>query len=169
MIGVFARTYIKVFLPLVLLGLVIVVVTLLRGFVAQLQPDARPTGAPVEGYELAYSIGGAETKRLVVDPDGRACDVLERSEYLVSACVLATNLDPRVIAGEAFGRLNSEDTPAFEAILWRALLSSNQAFCDDAGLLEPRLSRCRAVAAGTDYDVSRSGPTVVIEADNPNP
>ncbi|MES2211392.1 MAG: hypothetical protein V4515_14610 [Chloroflexota bacterium] len=162
-------TYVKVFLGLAFLASVIVAVTLLRNAVYQIQPDARPTAAPVEGYELSYAVDGGNPVSLVVDPDGRACEALKRSEYLRVACVLATNKNPRVIAGAAFGKLNNEDTPAFEAILWRARMDSNPTFCDDSGLLEPRLGRCHAVAGGADYEVSRSGITVRISADSSIP
>jgi hypothetical protein len=61
--------------------------------------------------------------------------------------VLALNVDPGFIAAEAFGRLNVEDTPSYEAIIWRAYLDADPTICDRSGLLADRLQQCRTLAA----------------------
>ncbi len=147
----------------------------------------RPTAAVTEAYVLEYARGAEPLASLSVDRDAMACqalraiEVAERSPAghgllsplptepeppLYVACVLATNIDGSVIAGEAFGRLNDEDTPALEAIMWRARLNADPAFCDDAGLLGERLDRCHAAVNAEVYRVT-DGPLTVVIARSP--
>ncbi|MBI3747461.1 MAG: hypothetical protein HY262_01225 [Chloroflexi bacterium] len=133
-----------------------------------LHPDygaARPTPAQLAPFEIQYSIGpDGSLSNLKVGADGAACNTLGKSPVLENACVLALNIDPAFIAGEAFGRLNSEDTSAYEAILWRARLESEPSICDRGGLLEARLEHCRSVAANGPYSRTADGVTVVVSA-----
>jgi hypothetical protein len=69
---------------------------------------------------------------------------LEASDFLYRACVLTTNQDPAVIAGEAFGHLNSERTPSHEALIWRAILDRDMTVCSRGGLLDAGLASCEA-------------------------
>ena len=145
--------------------------------------QTRPTGAVTEGYVLEYARGAEQLSPLRVDRDAEACLELRAIEVgqrtlaapgtasplptepepvLYVACVLATNIDGRVIAGEAFGRLNDEDTPALEAIIWRARLNGDRALCDNAGLLGVRLDRCHAAVDSAEYRVTDGASTVVI-------
>ncbi|MCI0344020.1 MAG: hypothetical protein L0221_01070 [Chloroflexi bacterium] len=145
--------------------------------------QTRPTGAITEDYVLEYAYGAEPFARLTVDKDAAACLTLRSIELadrshgvtgtasplptdpepiLYVACVLATNIDARFIAGEAFGRLNEVDTPALEAIIWRARLDADRTVCENAGLLGERLHRCRAAVDADDYRVSDGPLTVVI-------
>jgi hypothetical protein len=147
----------------------------------------RPTAAATEAYVLEFARGEEQLQSLTVDKDATAClalraiEVADRSParhgilsplptepepVLYVACVLATNIDGRVIAGEAFGRLNDEDTPALEAIMWRARLNADRAFCEDAGLLGERLDRCHAAVDAEVYRVT-DGPLTVVIAPSP--
>jgi hypothetical protein len=149
------------------------------GFIDQ----PRPTAAVTEAYVLEYARDAEPPTSLAVDKDATACLALRAIEVagpspaghgilsplptepeplLYVACVLATNIDGGVIAGEAFGRLNDEDTPALEAIIWRARLNADRAFCEHAGLLGERLDRCHAAVDAEVYRVTDGPLTVVI-------
>jgi hypothetical protein len=143
----------------------------------------RPTAAITESYALEYTRGTDALMDLTIDKDAAACLVLRAIEIgnrspspagttsplptepeptLYVACVLATNIDGTVIAGEAFGRLNEEDTPALEAIIWRARLNADRTFCENAGLIGERLDRCHAAVDADVYRVTDGELTVVI-------
>jgi len=122
----------------------------------------RPTGAVLQPYALAAQRGSAVAATISVDVDGRACEDLIGSDFLKTACVLALNIDPTFIAGEAFGRLNTEDTPSAEAMVWRAVLSDDPDVCDRGGLVGDRLSRCRIAAGKPSYSITRDGWTITI-------
>src|SRR4051794_28279441 len=78
-----------------------------------LTPDhGRPTPAVLAPYELSY-VGPSGTGEMTVDQDGAVCTRFRSSDFLLTACTLALNLDPQFIAGEAFGELNTRDTPAY--------------------------------------------------------
>jgi len=164
MLGSFTKTYVATLLLLAFVALVIVLVSLGRSIWAQIQPEFRPIGATLDSYSLEYTVLGGGPIHLEIDLDGRACEALRASERLRVACILTLNENPRIIAGEAFGRLNTEDTPSFEAIKWRAHLESDPSFCNDSGLLAPRLDECRVAAGNGDYEVEDSGISVVITA-----
>jgi len=143
----------------------------------------RPTAAVTESYVLEYARGSDTPIRLTIDKDAAACLVLRAIELgsrspspagstsplptepeptLYVACILATNIDGTVIAGEAFGRLNDEDTPALEAIIWRARLDADRIFCENAGLLGDRLEQCHAAVDADVYRVTDGDLTVVV-------
>lgn len=157
----------------------------LAGCDAFMTGQTRPTEAVVEGYVLAYARGAEPLMALVIDKDATKCQALRAIEIadrtahsasttwpqptdpeptLYVACVLATNIDARFIAGEAFGKLNEEDTPAFEAIMWRARLNADRTVCESAGLLGARLDLCHAAVDAKVYRVTDGPLTVVIGA-----
>lgn len=147
-------------------------------------PDGvRPTAAVQESYVLEYARLDEPLTRLVVDKDAHACMRLRDLEVegrsptplgtivpvptepeprLYVACILATNIDGQMIAGEAFGQLNEVDTNAMEAIFWRARLDGDASVCEHAGLLAVRLDRCHAAVAAEEYRVTDGRLTVVI-------
>lgn len=126
------------------------------------QPDSRPTITPTVGYEVAYRSGAAELVMLRVSADGEGCAELEGSVLLLRTCTLARYLDPLVIAGEAFGNLNTEYTPSLEAIMWRARLTEGPMFCERAGLVDEFLSRCLDAATQETYTVEDGSLEVVV-------
>lgn len=133
---------------LVIGGFALLVLTFQRS----VQPgrERPPLGSPSEPYALEWRVGNAAPFREArIAQDGAGCEVLEASRVLYKACRMTTNLDPRVIAGEAFGRINLEPTPALEALIWRGILSDDQTVCARGGLVEHFLEVCeRAVADG---------------------
>ena len=145
----FVRTYLISLVVILVVGLLAVV-----GIqaVRLVQPDfgkPRPTPAQLAPYRLSSSVAGGPIHVLTIDPDAKACDALAPSDFLRTVCTLALNEDPRFIAEEAFGDLNNRDTPAYEAIIWRARLESSQGLCDAGGLLGARLERCRSIASNS--------------------
>ena len=129
--------------------------------------QTRPTTSPSRGYELTWTSGAATPSALKVGLDGGGCETLGESDYLYRVCVLATNVDPAVIAGEAFGRINVEPTPALEALIWRAVLGGDRSVCEGGGLAGSSLETCeRAVEAGF-RRATDSGVTVEIKTEGP--
>jgi hypothetical protein len=123
-----------------------------------------PTLAQTTGYQLQYRDSPAGPYRILqVDSNGDACTALSQSGSLVHSCVLTTNLDTSVIAGEAFGDLNVKDTAAYEAIIWRSVLDGAPDDCDHGGLLDTRLATCRAAAQSGQWGVTDAGIGVLIE------
>lgn len=140
--------FLAAFAATVILGVGAVAITGLLGLNSQ-TPQVRPTVSPARGYVLQWRAAGTPDRSVTVAADGSGCEVLEKSDFLYRACVLTTNLDPAVIAGEAFGRINVESTPAREALIWRAVLNGDETFCLRGGLAGPPLSECEnAVRAG---------------------
>lgn len=160
----FLRTYFIPLIALLAIGVTVLAGTALEALSFPNGGEPRPTEAQLKAYTLRYRIAsGAPVVTLTVGTDGTAChQALAKSARLSTACVLALNVDPAWIAGEAFGRLNSEDTVAFEAIIWRARLNGDPNACDRAGLLDQRLARCRSAATDKTYQVSDAGVTVII-------
>lgn len=171
------------------LGMLILISSVLglAGCDAFMTGQTRPTEAVTEGYVLEYARGAEALMPLVVDKDAEKClalraiEIADRTAHPASsvspqptdpeprlyvACVLATNIDVRFIVGEAFGRLNEEDTPAFEAIIWRARLEAERSVCESAGLLGARLDRCHAAVDAKEYRVT-DGPLTVVIAPSP--
>jgi hypothetical protein len=159
----FARTYFVALVVVMVLGITAAIVT--RQISTNPTPGfgaPRPTPAQLRTYVLEYTRANAKATILSVDVDGVACRVLSGSADLMTACVLALNIDPAFIASQAFGRLNVEDTPAYEAIIWRATLDADPNICDRGGLLGDRLAGCRIAASAGPYQQTRDGLTVTI-------
>jgi hypothetical protein len=156
----FVRTYLIALLALSVIGLLAVAIVGAATFMA---PSNRPRiSAVLEPYRLSY-VGPSSSGDVMVDVEAAACDRLKPSQYLLVACTLALNVDPRFIAGEAFGGINNDDTPSYEAVIWRARLESDPTICEQGGLLGERLTTCREVASSPDpHVVTRDGVTVTI-------
>ena len=75
---------------------------------------------------------------------GKTCEQLSESPLLSQSCSLATLTDAAHIGATAKGTVNTESSPAFEALIWRAVLTRNPEFCRAGGLLDPELDTCRA-------------------------
>ena len=143
------------------LGLAVVTASTYLGGIGA-HASTRPTIEPSAGYVIEYSSDTHARSGLAVGSHGEGCEALAASALLARVCVLATNLNPAVIAGEAFGRLNVEYGAPFEAIVWRARLDGRRDVCDRAGLLRALLDRCHADVGLPVYTVSDSGVTVVV-------
>lgn len=169
-VRLFLGTYALALLVLVIVGIAAVYVASLLGVVIPGYGTPRPAPARLAAYAIEYSIADPQSRTtLRVGEDGAACQSLAKSELFRTACVLALNEDPAFIAGEAFGRLNTEDTPAYEAIIWRARIDADPTVCTRGGLLDVRLATCRAAASGGPYVRTDRGITVVIGAEGSGP
>ncbi len=127
-------------------------------------PQHRPSISPTSSYELDWQRRGAtQFHRVQIAPDGSGCEPLHSSETLYRACVLAVNLDPAVIAGEAFGQINIAPTPSLEALIWRAMLSDDPTVCNRGGLEGSVLEVCTDAFRAGQRVASDQGVTVRIE------
>jgi hypothetical protein len=120
--------------------------------VSQRAPE-RPTPPPRSGYVIEIMSHGGEWVATRIDEDAVECEALQSVERLYRACVLATNEDIQLIAGEAFGRLNSEYTDALEAIIWRGRIENSSDVCADAGLEWEFLETCEMKVSQGEYVV----------------
>ena len=125
-------------------------------------PNTRPPVPITVAFDIDYAVSDGLFLRLHITEQGNECHYIEASRRLYEACVLAVNVEPAAIAGDAGGRLNTEYTASFEAIVWRARLSEGAAFCRRAGLTGRMASRCEALVRRPRYEVSDSGVTVRI-------
>lgn len=117
-----------------------------------------PTPNPVAGFDVTIHESGA-THTISIGADGTGCASLGSLEQV---CRLAVNQSAPVIGGAAFGRLNDQDTPSFEALVWRARLDADPTVCERGGLLEPRLSTCYARAVDPQYRSRAEGFEVEV-------
>jgi hypothetical protein len=121
-----------------------------------------PPVTPTASYEIDFRRDGGAMRPLRVGRSGEGCEQISQSHRLYETCLVAVNLDPAVIGGSALGKLNDEDTPAFDALVWRARLGADASVCDRGGLLGEYLARCRHHAETRDYAVSDRGITVSV-------
>ena len=124
-------------------------------------PATRPTPHPFAPFTLELSVAGGPVKQVAVATDGD-CSALQPSQRLFDICSLAVNADAAVIGGAAFGRLNSEDTPSFDALVWRARANRDAGICAAGGLLDSRLTECQREAADPAYELVDAGEEVRI-------
>lgn len=161
-----ARRFLVTYAAGVVLFLVVGVIAIGVGrLVADLGSMGQRPGPPraVQApYALRYRSGDGPWTNLGVDAEGAACAVFPAAGATHAACVLATYVDPAIIATDAHGELNTADSFALIGITWRARLDGRAQDCDDAGLLGERLQRCRADVANPAYQFSDQGLTVSI-------
>lgn len=156
----FLRSYVAALISALVLGVALILANSLPPAPG---PNARrPTPAPQVFYTVRLIVDNREPTSLSVDREGKACDALSASERLKLACVLATNVDSRVIAGEAFGRLIS---PTHH--IWRRSCGVRdcrkvRGFCRVPGLDPQNVARCMALTAQASYRVSDKGLTVDV-------
>ncbi len=158
----FARTYLIALVVLLGVGLLAVGTPRLLTLLGPDYGAPRPTPAQLAGYSMTYRIGKGPDKDLHIATDGSACGALASSDTLRTTCILALNVDPAFIAAEAFGGLNVVDTPAYEAIIWRAVLAGDAGICAAGGLLGERLTHCRTAVADPVYRGTADDITVTI-------
>ena len=127
--------------------------------------QARPTAAAWRPYTLEWRRSSDQTfRQTAIGNDGTGCEAVVDSDLLYRSCVLATNLDPAIIASEAFGRINVEATPSLEAVIWRGILSNDAGVCARAGLSGPFLAECQSAVEARQRTVTDHGLTVRIGA-----
>jgi len=125
-------------------------------------PSRVPPDNPTAGYELEIGSTDGTWRSVVIEADGEGCDRLVQGERLYTACLVAVNLDPRLIGASALGRLNSEPTPALDALVWRARLDGDPSVCAEGGLSGGFLADCERLAAAEGYEVRDSGLVVRV-------
>lgn len=126
---------------------------------------SRPQIQATAAYRIEYrDDASAQFVPIRISEQGAECAALEASRLLYQTCALAVNTDAALIAGEARGRLNTEYTPALEAIIWRGRLSAGLSFCAMAGLLDEQLLRCERNVSAPEYIVADSGLEVRLPA-----
>lgn len=125
-------------------------------------PSRVPPVTPTAGYELEIVAEGGVASRVAIGADGNGCDRLVDSERLYTACLVAVNLDPRIIGASALGRLNSERTPALDALVWRARLDGDASVCAEGGLTGDFLAECERLSADDGYEVRDRGLVVRV-------
>ncbi len=121
-----------------------------------------PPENPTAAYELEISSEGGIAARVAIGADGAGCDRLMASERLYTACLVAVNLDARLIGASALGRLNSERMPALDALVWRARLDGDASVCAKGGLSGDFLVECEQLAMADEYEVRDSGLVVHV-------
>jgi hypothetical protein len=132
-------------------------------FTANSSPPSRvPPANPTAAYELEIGSEGGVLTRVAIGADGSGCDRLVASERLYTACLVAVNLDARLIGASALGRLNSERTPALDALVWRARLNGDASVCAEGGLSGDFLVECEQLATANEYEVRDSGLVVRV-------
>lgn len=122
-------------------------------------PSRVPPPNLIAGYEIDIATADGTFTAVTIGSDGSGCDRLIASERLYTACLVAINLDPRVIGASALGSLNSERTPALDALVWRARLGGDPAVCREGGLIGAFLAECKRLASADSYEV-RDGALV---------
>ncbi len=160
----FARTYVVAIIGLLLSAWLIgfgLSVLHISPFDYSGQP---PTPATVAGYQLRYQLNSSVWADLTVDADGKSCGGRAQRGVRGGCGVLATNVDPVWVAAVAEGRLNTEDTPAFAAITWRAVLAHAGSVCERGGLLDTRLAGCQKAATAGKATFNDSGVTAVVSS-----
>ena len=124
----------------------------LRGGVPWERPGpAHPERNPVGAYAIEVSAGNDPFEPLLIDADGIACERLLSERDTYRTCLLATNLIPSIIGGEAHGELNRHPTRAFHALVWRARASRDPTVCERGGLEASLLDLCHAHAVDPAY------------------
>lgn len=123
-----------------------------------------PSENPYGGYAADITFPSGETKHVVIDQAGKSCSEVAASRSAYQTCLLATNLIPSLIPGDAYGsgELNTTPTPALDALIWRARADADPTVCS-RGLLEGSfLALCESAAGDASYEYQSDGFTVRI-------
>jgi hypothetical protein len=100
---------------------------------------------------IEVAVGSDQFQQVTIDKEGDGCDVLEGYDDPYRTCLIAINLIPSIIGGEAYGRLNEKRTPALDALVWRARADDDVTVCERGGLEGAMLEVCRAEAVDPGY------------------
>lgn len=122
----------------------------------------RPEPNPVGAYAMEVATPGAGFMSLTITPDGDECEVLRPSGDPYRSCLVATNLIPSVIGGDAHGELNAGLTPAYHALVWRARADADPTVCERGGLQGALLDRCHAESTDSAYEFSQADHRIRI-------
>jgi len=120
-----------------------------------------PEPNPVGGYVIELSMGGAPFDRFPIGAEGSNCERL-RDPEANRTCLIATNLIPSVIGGEAYGELNTRRTPAFDALVWRGRANADATVCARGGLENEYLADCERLVADESYTYTRDQARVHV-------
>ena len=125
-------------------------------FTPLIRPVSGAGGRRTSAVMLTRTSRASGTAAMTADDFLTLVDICDEDE------TLAVNADPAVIGGAAFGSLNSQDTPSYDALVWRARADGNPAICAAGGLESPRLDACRTAAVDPNYVMSDAGVEVRI-------
>ena len=115
-------------------------------------PRSLPQPNPVRGYQLEISGPDGRFQAIQIGPQGEGCEVFVPDHDLNRICLIATNDNPTVIGGEAYGALNDRHTVALDALIWRARSLPDVSVCARGGLQAEFLAMCEQAAQAADYD-----------------
>lgn len=111
----------------------------------------RPLPNPVGAYTIELSVDQGPFDSVVIGADGSNCERLSFPNAK-QTCLLATNLMPSIIAGYAYGELNSRVTPAFDALVWRGRADGDTTVCARGGLENDFLANCEQLVVDPNYE-----------------
>jgi hypothetical protein len=146
----------------VVTAIVTILVTSPRPLFPGPQGPFRPEANPVGGYLLELSLRGNSYKSVSIGSQGDGCELLLPDSDANRTCLIATNLIPSLIGGEAYGQLNLVHTPAFDALVWRARANGDSGVCQRGGLEDDFLADCLRQALDIAYEYAGKGMVVRI-------
>lgn len=126
---------------------------------------------PTTGYSIEVSTGGDEFVPVTIDAEGEGCERFSADEGAERTCLIARLLNPWTIGGEAYGELNDRQTPALDALVWRARADADASVCARGGLSGPFLQECERDAIADDYEyaIGNFRVRVLIGGAQPSP
>lgn len=109
---------------------------------------------PTGGYAIEVAQDGGDFAPATIGSQGEGCERFSDYEGAERTCLIAKELNPRTIGGEAYGELNDRHTPALDALIWRARANADASVCGRGGLTGAFLLECEREAIASDYEYS---------------
>lgn len=116
------------------------------------RPSTRPQENPTSSYTVELSVNGEAFMTVTIGSQGESCELMQAVVDAYRTCVIARNLIPSHIGGEAYGELNLRRTPAYDALVWRARVNADAGVCTQGGLEGSFLAACQGDAADPSYE-----------------
>lgn len=91
-------------------------------------------------------------RSVTIGAQGEGCEVFLPDADANRTCLIATNVIPSIIGGEAYGDLNVRHTPALDALIWRARADGDASVCERGGLDAGFLDLCERAAQAGEYE-----------------
>lgn len=126
------------------------------------RPSTRPDTNPTGGYSLDVSIDNGPFGPVTIGSAGENCENLEMVADAYRTCLVATNLVPSIIGGEAYGQLNFTHTPAHDALVWRARADNDSGVCSQGGLEGVFLADCLEAALDPSYEYTAANLRIKV-------
>lgn len=107
----------------------------------------------VRGYRIELSLAGGRFEVVTIGANGEGCEVMQSNYDAYRTCLIATQVNPGVLAGGEDGDdLNIRHTPAFDALVWKARADNDVTVCERGGLERDFLIRCENEARAGGYE-----------------